>query len=185
MENSWVKSIWQAFNGLWEHEEIKKKKKKEIWSDETNIEHFNLNFRHYVQWKQDIDHQLANTIPPVKHGCGSIMLCRYFSVAGTGQNWGINAAKYRDAFEENLPQGAHNLSLGWRFTFQHMSLSGTAKVQNICEPRLQRDLKVAVYKYTLSNLTEIERICQEEWSKNCPVLGVQSLQRLTHEDLTL
>jgi len=66
---------------------------KRIWSDEANIELFKLNAKHY-------GHHLANTIPTVKHGGGSIMLWGSFSAAGTGKLVGVegkmNAEMYRD-----------------------------------------------------------------------------------------
>ncbi|KAF7647385.1 hypothetical protein LDENG_00173120 [Lucifuga dentata] len=71
-------------------------RKKILRSDETKIELFVQNFKHYV-WEH------ANTIPTVKHGGGS-MGC--FSAAGTGRLVGIegkmNAAKYRKVLKEKL-----------------------------------------------------------------------------------
>jgi hypothetical protein len=41
-------------------------------------------------------------IPTVKHGGGGIMLCRCFSLAGTGRLGNMNGAKYRKILDENL-----------------------------------------------------------------------------------
>uniref|UniRef100_A0A8D0AC34 Tc1-like transposase DDE domain-containing protein n=1 Tax=Sander lucioperca TaxID=283035 RepID=A0A8D0AC34_SANLU len=67
-------------------------------------------------------HLLANTIPTVKHGGGSIMQWGVFSAAGTGRlvriEGKMNAAMYRDILEENMLQSAPDLRLGRRFIFQ-------------------------------------------------------------------
>jgi hypothetical protein len=44
-----------------------------LWSDETKMELFGLNAKH-VWMKPGIAHHLANSIPMVKHGGGSLML---------------------------------------------------------------------------------------------------------------
>uniref|UniRef100_A0AAZ3S129 Transposase n=1 Tax=Oncorhynchus tshawytscha TaxID=74940 RepID=A0AAZ3S129_ONCTS len=49
-----------------------------LWSDETKIELFGLNAKSHV-WRK------PGTIPTVKHGGGSIMLCGCFSAAVTGR----------------------------------------------------------------------------------------------------
>ena len=63
-----------------------------LWSDETKIEHFGLTAKRPV-WRK------TSTIPTVKHGGGSIMLCGCISTAGTGRLVRIerkmNGAKYR------------------------------------------------------------------------------------------
>ena len=86
-----------------------------VWSDETKIELFGLNAKRYMWRKPD-------TIPAVKHGGDSIMLCGYFSVAGTGRivriEGKMNGAKYREILVENLLHSAQDLRLGRRFTFQ-------------------------------------------------------------------
>ncbi|KAK3528906.1 hypothetical protein QTP70_012169 [Hemibagrus guttatus] len=45
-----------------------------LWSDETKTELFGLNGKCHVWRKPGTAHHLANTIPTVKHGGGSIML---------------------------------------------------------------------------------------------------------------
>ena len=54
-----------------------------LWSDETKIELFGLNSKRHVWRKPGTAHHLANTIPTVKHGGGSIMLWGCYSAAGT------------------------------------------------------------------------------------------------------
>ncbi|KAI3361531.1 hypothetical protein L3Q82_013680 [Scortum barcoo] len=144
----------------------------------------------YVWRKPGTAHHLSNTIPTVKHGGGSIMLWGCFSAAGTGRLVSIegkmNAAKYRDILEENLFQSAQDLRLGRRLTFQQDNdPKHTAKITkewlrnnsvtildwpsqspdlNPIE-HLWRDLKMAVHQRSPSNLTELERICKEEWQR--------------------
>ena len=84
-----------------------------LWSDETKIELFGLDAKHHI-WRK------PGTIPTVKHGGGSIMLCFFFS----GRDWEtrtegkMNGAKYREILDENLLQSAQDLRRGLRFTFQ-------------------------------------------------------------------
>ncbi len=161
-----------------------------LWSDETKIELFGLNSKRYVWRKPGTAHHLSNTVPTVKHGGGSIMLWGCFSAAGTGRLVAIegkmNAAKYRDILDENLLQSAQDLRLGRRFTFQQDNdPKHTAKITKewlhnnsvtVLErpsqspdlnpiEHLWRDLKMVVHQRLPSNLTELERICKEEWQR--------------------
>ncbi len=161
-----------------------------LWSDETKIDIFGLNSKRYEWRKPGTAHHLSNTVPTVKHGGGSIMLWGCFSAAGTGRLVAIegkmNAAKYRDILDENLLQSAQDLRLGRRFTFQQDNdPKHTAKITKewlhnnsvtVLEwpsqspdlnptEHLWRDLKMAVHQSLPSNLTELERICKEEWQR--------------------
>ncbi|KAG2460036.1 TCB1 transposase, partial [Polypterus senegalus] len=161
-----------------------------LWSDETKIELFGVNGRHHVWRKPGTAHHQANTIPTVKHGGGSIMLCGYFSAAGTGRlvkiKGKMTAATYRDILDENLLQSALDLRLGRQFIFQQDNDSKhTAKISkewlqdnsvNVLEwpsqspdlnpiEHLWKDLKMAVHRRFPSNLMELERCCKEEWAK--------------------
>ncbi len=118
------------------------------------------------------------------------MLWGYFSAAGTRRLVAIegkmNVAKYRDILDENLLQSAQDLRLGRRFTFQQDNdPKHTAKITKewlhnnsvtVLEwpsqspdlnpiEHLWRDLKMAVHQRLPSNLTELERICKEEWQR--------------------
>ncbi len=159
-----------------------------VWWDK--IELFGLNSKRYVWIKPGTAHHLSNTVPTVKHGGGSIMLWGCFSAAGTGRLVAIegkmNAAKYRDILDKNLLQSAQDLRLGRRFTFQQDNdPKHTAKITKewlhnnsvtVLEwpsqspdlnpiEHLWRDLKMAVHQRLPSNLTELERICKEEWQR--------------------
>ena len=175
-----------------------------IWSDkhdylvwETKIQPFGLNAKHHIWRKQVTAHHLANTIPTVKHGGGSIMLWGCFSAAGRLANieGKMNGAKYRETLDEKLLQSTQNLRRGWMFTFQQdkdpKHTANTTqqglwdKSLNVLEwpsqspdmnpiKQLWRDLKTAVQQRSPSNLTELERIYREEWEKY-PNTGVTSL----------
>ena len=75
-----------------------------LWSDETKIELFGLKAKRHF-WRK------PGTIPTVKHGGGSIVLCGCFSAAGTARLVRIerkmNGAKYREILNEqdNDPRG--------------------------------------------------------------------------------
>ncbi len=91
-----------------------------------------------------------------------------------------------DILDENLLQSAQDLRLGRRFTFQQDNdPKHTAKITKewlhnnsvtVLEwpsqspdlnpiEHLWRDLKMAVHQRLPSNLTELERICKEEWQR--------------------
>ena len=96
----------------------------------------------------------------------------------------MNGAKYSEILDENLLQRAQDLRLGQRFIFQQDNdPKHTAKTTqewlrdkspNVLEwpsqcpdlnpiEHLWRYLKIAVQQRSPSNLTELERMCREEW----------------------
>ena len=96
----------------------------------------------------------------------------------------MKGAKYREIFDENLLQSTQDLRLSRRITFQQdTDPKHSAKTThewlwdkslNVIEWPSQsldlnliqhqwRDLKIALQRH--SNLTELERICREEWKK--------------------
>uniref|UniRef100_A0AAZ3NX60 Tc1-like transposase DDE domain-containing protein n=1 Tax=Oncorhynchus tshawytscha TaxID=74940 RepID=A0AAZ3NX60_ONCTS len=167
-----------------------------LWSGETKIELFDLNAKRHG-WRK------PGTIPTVKHGGGSILLCGCFSVAGTGRLVRIeakmNGAKYREILDENLPQSAQDLRLTFQQdnnpkhtvkTIQERLQDKSLKVLEWLSQspdlnpieHLWRDLKIAVQQRSPSNLIELERICREEWEKlpkyRCGKLVVSYPRRL-------
>ncbi|KAI4826002.1 hypothetical protein KUCAC02_021661 [Chaenocephalus aceratus] len=86
-----------------------------VWFDETKMDLFGLNAKHHAWRKLGTAHHLANTIPTVEHGGGSILLWGCFSEAGTGRlvriKGTMNAAMYREILDENLLQSALDLRL--------------------------------------------------------------------------
>ena len=54
-----------------------------MWSDETEL--FGINSTRCVWWGKNAEYAPKNTIPPVKHGGGNIMLWGCFSAKGTGR----------------------------------------------------------------------------------------------------
>ena len=113
-----------------------------------------------------------------------------FSAAGTGgltrAEGKLNGAMYRDILTKNLVQSAQDFRLGRRFTLQQdndqkhtpktteqwirdnsvnvLEWTSQSPYMNLIK-HLWRDLKMAVDPRSPSNLTELERICREEWQK--------------------
>ena len=83
--------------------------------------------------------------------CGNVFQQRGLGVRIKAK---LNGAKYREILYENLLQSAQDLRLRRMFTFQQ----DYDPIEH-----LWRDLKIAVQQHSPSNLTELERICREEW----------------------
>ena len=98
----------------------------------------------------------------------------------------MNGAKYKEILDENLLQSAQDLRLEQGFTFQQDNdPKHTAKTMqewlqdkslNFLEwcsqnpdltpiEHLWRDLKIVMQQCSPSSVTELERICREEWEK--------------------
>jgi hypothetical protein len=129
-------------------------------------------------------------ISTVKYGDGSIMLWRCFSVAGTGRLVRIeakmNGAKYREILDKNLLQSAQDLRLRRWFTFQqdntpkHTAKTTQERLQgksrSVLEwpsqspdfnpiKHLERPENSCAARRSPFKLTELERICREQWEK--------------------
>lgn len=127
----WVKGIWQSTWSLRHLKDSESMREKILWSDETKLNSLGRTMKNYVWQTPGTAHHLPNTSPMVHPGGGNIILWGCFSLAGTGRlirnERRMNAAKYREALEENLLQSTRNLRLGWRFIFQHNDLKHTDK----------------------------------------------------------
>ncbi len=175
-----------------------------LWSDETKIELFGLNSKQYVE-------KTRHCSSPVQYSPNSEAWWWQHHAVGVFQLQGQddwlqsrerNAAKYRDILDENLLQSAQDLRLGRRFTFQQDNdPKHTAKIMKewlhnnsvtVLEwpsqspdlnpiEHLWRDLKMAVHQRLPSNLTELERICKEEWQR-IPKSRVENLLHLSQKD---
>ena len=105
----------------------------------------------------------------MKHGGGSILLWGCFSAAGTGRlvsfEAKMNGAKYRESQQHNDYKHTAKLKQEW---LREKSLN---VLECLCQSpdlnlieHLWRDL-ITVQQCSTSNLTELERICREEWEK--------------------
>ncbi len=129
---------------------------------------------------------VAKTLMLCTRTKSSLVYCQGFIYAIGGDNVGGELNKRTVFLDENLLQSAQDLRLGRRFTFQQDNdPKHTAKITKECfhnnsvtvlewpsqSPDLNpiehlwRDLKMAVHQRLPSNLTELERICKEEWQR--------------------
>ena len=114
------------------------------------------------------------------------MLWGCFLAAGTGRlvriEGKINSAS-TESLDKNPERSGAGFRLWGRFTFQQdNNPKHTAKTtqewlrdkslnvlewpsQSAALEHLRRDLRIAVQRSSSSNLTELERICREEWEK--------------------
>jgi hypothetical protein len=118
----------------------------------------------------------------VKHGGGSIILWGYFF---SGRDWEASQDTGKDEWSK-VQRDPPDSRLGRRITFQQDNdPKHTAKTTqewirdkslNVLEwssqsldlnpiKHLWKDMTKSVQRHTPSNLTELERICREEWEK--------------------
>lgn len=170
-----------------------------LWTDETKIELFGHNKRRYAWRQKNTEFEEKHLLPTVKFGGGSIMLWGCVASAGTGNlvkiEGRMDSTQYQQILENNVQESVTKLKLrrGWVFQQdndpKHCSKSTRAFMQrnkynvlewpsqspdlNIIE-NLWDDLKQAVHARNPSNITELQRFCQEEWAK-IPSSRIQTL----------
>uniref|UniRef100_A0A8C4T226 Transposase Tc1-like domain-containing protein n=1 Tax=Erpetoichthys calabaricus TaxID=27687 RepID=A0A8C4T226_ERPCA len=134
---------------------------KVMWSDETKIELFGLNFTRRVWRKKKEELHPKNTIPTVKHGGGNIMLSGCFSAKGTGRLHCIkermNGAMYCEILSNNLLPSVRALKLGRGWVFQHDNdPKHTARITK--EWLCKKHIKVLEWPSQSTDLNPIENL---------------------------
>ena len=93
---------------------------KVMWSDETKIELFGINWTRHVWRKRNAEYNPKNTIPNVKHGGGNLMLWGCFSAKGTGRLHRIEGRMNGgEIMGDNLLPSVRALKIGRGWVFQH------------------------------------------------------------------
>uniref|UniRef100_A0AAZ3RTG3 Transposase Tc1-like domain-containing protein n=1 Tax=Oncorhynchus tshawytscha TaxID=74940 RepID=A0AAZ3RTG3_ONCTS len=100
-----------------------------LWSDESKIELFGLNAKRHI-WRK------PGTIPTVKYGGGSIVLCGCFSAAGTRRLVRIerkmNGAKYKEILGENCSRALRTSDWGDDSPSNRTTTQSTQSRQSMC-----------------------------------------------------
>ncbi|XP_056113424.1 scavenger receptor cysteine-rich type 1 protein M130-like [Rhinichthys klamathensis goyatoka] len=164
---------------------------KVMWSDETKIELFGHNSTNRV-WRKKNDeyHPYCEA-----WGGGGIMLWGCFSAHGTGRLHCIKermtGAMYCEILGNNLLPSVRALKMGRGWVFQHDNdPKHTARITKewLCKKHIKvlalpsqspdlnpienhwRELKLRVSQRQPRNLTDLEKICVEEWAKIPPAV---------------
>ncbi len=154
-----------------------------LWSDETKIELFGINWTRRVWRRRNAAYDPKNTIPTVKHGGVFLLRGQNNCTASKGQWTGPCTVRARAL----KPARALKMGRGW--VFQHdndpkhtaMATKEWLKKKHVkvlewpsqsldLNPieNLWRKLKVRVAKRQPRNLNDLDRICKEEWDKIPP-----------------
>uniref|UniRef100_A0A8C4NIR9 Transposase n=1 Tax=Eptatretus burgeri TaxID=7764 RepID=A0A8C4NIR9_EPTBU len=93
-----------------------------LWTDESKVELFGLNEKHYVWQKPNTAFQHKNLIPTMKCGGGSIMVWGCFAVSGS--RWlaiidgTMNSGLYQQILQENVRVSVRELKLNRKWVVQ-------------------------------------------------------------------
>ncbi len=126
---------------------------------------------------------LWSTIPKVKCAGSSFILWGCFQRQGLG-DWSRLRESWMKKSTEIAEGSPSNMTMTLITQPRQHSGSGTTKQSSDLNPieHLWRDLKMAVHWWSQSNLTDLERICKEEWQKihqsRCVKLVVSYPKRL-------
>lgn len=166
---------------------------KVIWSDETKINLFGSDGIHRVWRKPNMDNELTNTLPTVKHGGGHVMLWGCMSSQGVGTIHFIDGTMdkfvYNNILKQNVKQSAEKMGMMAGFMFQQDNDSKhTAEINklwliwNVAKqlrtPPQSADLnpiehlwailKRRIRKSQVKSKHDLRRVITEEWEKITP-----------------